>query len=125
MRVAWPLVPALVVLVPLAGFGLLRVDGLMWFLTGSLLVLAGVMAMHDPWAGALAGYTLLRWLTPPRALGLETSASVVFGLGLLVASQAIPKRWDKMVRVTITIAAVVQVLVATGQIGRASCRERV
>src|SRR3990167_10211995 len=115
MRFAWPLVPVLVIVVPFSAFGLLRVDGLLLFLTAGLCVLAGTLALSDPWAGAMAAYAVIRWLTPPKALGLETAVMVVFGLGLMVAAQSVPKQWDRMAKAAITIAAIAQVLTATGQ----------
>ena len=109
------MVPALVIVVPFSAFGLLRVDGMLWFLTAGLCVLAASMALSDPWAGAMAGYAVIRWLIPPRALGLETAMLVVLGLGLMVTAQSLPKQWDRMAKAAITIAALAQVAVATGQ----------
>ena len=115
MRLAWPIAPALIVVVPFSMFGLLRADGLLLFITAGVAILACSIAVHDPWAGVFSAYTILRWLTPPHAFGLETTLSVVFGIGLLVAAQQVPKRWDQAITMSITIAAIAQTLMATAQ----------
>ena len=114
MSSLWPLALGLVAF---SALGTPLVPPSVLFLTAGALAIAWICATVDGWAGALAGYIVLRWLYPPLPYGYETAMYFTFGVLFLCGSRSMPRYWfglnmDACVRWMVVGLGVVQIVMA-------------